>query len=481
MKGTDLKIKAMLNGIITPLETTPQLYENSVGVNELYVYSDIPYSSDIFIFAYFEKGTYNTKELLMSPEISDKENLNLWKLKIPKPVVGNVGTWTLSIECRQKVSYVVIEDGSAVTKDGYKRLTSGNISFSVFNSAVQNTIYPEDAIYTPAKDTQYENVLVIVNENALNINQNTVDIGLLEDEIERVEIDFQEQIDRLDGEVVRIDEEIEELDLKIYGKQNRLCAGDGINISRGGECDTISTVPPISRAAGLKVIPIYTDDWVDGELIITAAQHGFGETQNLFIQTQPLDEGVTYDSPQPEPNGDIILRADVIWEGNLLIGGGFAISVDYVEKLGTVGLVTTYRMHFTDNSYYDYEVENGTQGERGYPSTLDKRGNYANTSDEVIISNVDEYAAVFGTLAYPIIISSAKTIKVQTSAVPSLHQKSIILYIKRTADVAVIWQTITKWAYGEIPLLPVGEVQKILIETIDATTFYGTEGDYFNV
>lgn len=467
MKGTDLKIKAMLSGIVEPLETTPQLYRNSVGVNELYVYSDIPYSEDIYIFAFFEKGTYNTKELLLSPQVSDKENLNLWKTKIPRPVVGNDGTWKLSIEARQKVTYIVEEDGSSVQKDGYKRLASGIVNFTVFNSAVLGTIYPEDAIYTPEKDTQYENVLEIINEVALSVNQNTNDIEQLEEAV---------------GD---INEAVGDINEALETKQRRLCAGNGINISQGVECDTISSMPPIEHAGGLKVIPIHLDDWISGEIIITASQHGFGETQNLFIQTQPLDEGVTYDSPQPEPNGDIVLRADVEWEGNLLIGGGFAVSVDRIEKTGTVGLLDTYTIYLTDGAYYDFTVTNGQKGEKGEqgnPQTIDFADMPAISNQNLLIdySNLD--IGAFGKSFYEPIIIDSETLPVDvfflnTSSMPENSIRSFRLYIKRLHDVAVIWPLFMKFEYNEPPLLPVGKTQIVYVEVYDEHLF-GIGGGY---
>lgn len=38
-----------------------------------------------------------------------------------------------------------------------------------------------------------------------------------------------------------------------------------------------------------------------------------------------------------------------------------------VEKIDSVGLVDTYRMMFSDGTYFDYEVKNGEQGIQGIP------------------------------------------------------------------------------------------------------------------
>ena len=42
--------------------------------------------------------------------------------------------------------------------------------------------------------------------------------------------------------------------------------------------------------------------------------------------------------------------------------GSDGIGISKIEKIGTVDLVDTYRITFTDNSTFDYEVKKGTDG-----------------------------------------------------------------------------------------------------------------------
>jgi hypothetical protein len=120
----------------------------------------------------------------------------------------------------------------------------------------------------------------------------------------------------------------------------------------------------------------------------------------------------------------------------------------------------------------------GVQGDKGDPSTLDKLGTAAVTVD---LSDVEN--GVFGTVASPLTIAEAATISFVNYSAVSGYQKSFILYIKRTADVAVTWENITDdhWANGEIPLLTLNKTQEILVETVDGINYYGHAGDYFNV
>lgn len=89
--------------------------------------------------------------------------------------------------------------------------------------------------------------------------------------------------------------------------------------------------------------------------------------------------------------------------------------------------------------------------------------------------------AVFGTLETPIEIYEDSVITFNSYQPVAGYQRAFILYIRRHANVDVDWAGVVKWAYDEIPLLPVGKVQKILIETVDGINFYGIGGDVFNV
>ena len=123
----------------------------------------------------------------------------------------------------------------------------------------------------------------------------------------------------------------------------------------------------------------------------------------------------------------------------------------------------------------------GNQGEEGKPQSLDKIGS-AVIGVETIIDLSDNQIGIYGDIDNPLVIDQTTTIELQNADVPTGYQKAIVLYIKRTADVAVVWNDITgnRWAYGEIPILPVGQVQKVLID-FSNTKKIGTAGDYFDV
>jgi len=190
--GKDIKIILSVGGAVTPIATEP-LNQNSVGTHKLYVYSDVMTGADIMLFAYFAKGDFNTGELFMQPIPSDKDGLNLWQLTIPATALKERGQWSLAVEIRQEVSYIVVTEGASETKTGYKRLAHGNINFTVQQSVVQDSIYPEQEVYTPEQNSQYENVIIILNEQSLTLNAHG-------DELERLEADKQDKVDeRLDG------------------------------------------------------------------------------------------------------------------------------------------------------------------------------------------------------------------------------------------------------------------------------------------
>jgi hypothetical protein len=119
---------------------------------------------------------------------------------------------------------------------------------------------------------------------------------------------------------------------------------------------------------------------------------------------------------------------------------------------------------------------NGEKGDKGDPSTLDKMGAAVETID---LSDIEQ--GIFGTIDTPITIDETTTIQFIGLDLALGYQKSFIIYVKRTADVSVIWQDVKGWAYDEIPLLPVGQVQKILVETSNGINYYGTWGDSFDV
>lgn len=318
-----------------------------------------------------------------------------------------------------------------------------------------------------------------------------VDASVLADAPQIAEDDYDRIIGQLGAEIVAINQ----------SKQTRLCPGPGINLSPGESCDTISLQSAPETWAGLKAIPILLSDWTDGEIVITPAQHGMGANPNLMVSTYTVD-GEVYDSPEVDNLGNITLRADVQWEGKVLIAGGLAEKgeqgnagngIDRIELVDTVDLVDHYTIYYTDGTTKSYEV---TNGEKGDPSTLDKIASEPLTTEDnnIIITEDgsvitlemlspdvdlgDRQNALFGTWWNPIEIDVECDIVFSGYIPQPGYQKSILLYIRRTADVAVTWQNITgtDWVRGEIPLLPVGKVQKILIETIDGEHYCGTGG-----
>jgi hypothetical protein len=153
----------------------------------------------------------------------------------------------------------------------------------------------------------------------------------------------------------------------------------------------------------------------------------------------------------------------------------------FVDGLGTYQIEIGQFVHTTEGDITQVvKTANtlfaGQKGDKGDPSTLDKVGNNTTIID---LSNIEK--GVYGTLINPITVSANSTIQFVNCPPLLNYQKSFILYINRSDDVAVTWQDITAWEYGEIPLLPVGKVQKILIETSDGTNYYGAQGGYFTI
>lgn len=145
------------------------------------------------------------------------------------------------------------------------------------------------------------------------------------------------------------------------------------------------------------------------------------------------------------------------------------MAIDYARE--TAGMILLDK----ENGAFDgKDGTDGIQGEKGDPSTLDKIGINA-----TVIDLSDNEIGTYGTIDSPIEITENAAIVFQGFTPIVGYQKSFILSVKRTADVAVTWQDITAWAYDEIPLLPVGTVQKILVETVDGVNYYGTGGDVF--
>lgn len=50
---------------------------------------------------------------------------------------------------------------------------------------------------------------------------------------------------------------------------------------------------------------------------------------------------------------------------SLKVKGDAGIGISKIEKINTIGLVDTYRITFSDNTTFDYEVKNGANGSGG--------------------------------------------------------------------------------------------------------------------
>ena len=123
-----------------------------------------------------------------------------------------------------------------------------------------------------------------------------------------------------------------------------------------------------------------------------------------------------------------------------------------------------------------FDGKGGEKGDKGDPSSLDKLGINATVID---LSDIE--IGTYGTLDNPIEITENTTIVFQGFTPVVGYQKAFELCIKRTGGFAVIWQDIKAWAYGEIPLLPVGKRQEIKVRTTNGINYYGAGGDVYNV
>lgn len=119
---------------------------------------------------------------------------------------------------------------------------------------------------------------------------------------------------------------------KTYTKESLLGGGAVV-----GKNVTISSITPIE--GGNKVTFSYTLD-------------------NGTIKTSTMDvmDGKDGIDGLPGKNGK---------DGQPGKDGSDGVGISKIEKIGTVDLVDTYRITFTDNSTFDYEVKNGADGQGG--------------------------------------------------------------------------------------------------------------------
>ena len=125
---------------------------------------------------------------------------------------------------------------------------------------------------------------------------------------------------------------------KTYTKESLLGGGAVV-----GKNVTISSITPIE--GGNKVTFSYTLD--DGTV----------KTSSMNVM-----DGKNGIDGLPGKDGKDGLNGKDGQQGN---DGADGIGISKIEKIGTVDLIDTYRITFTDNSTFDYEVTNGKDGQGG--------------------------------------------------------------------------------------------------------------------
>jgi len=179
-----------------------------------------------------------------------------------------------------------------------------------------------------------------------------------------------------------------------------------------------------------------------------------------------------------------------------IIGAGITL-------VGTLNEVLTYSITYNGNGASGGQISTqtgvyGTLFVISEQGTLVKEGNvltswntqgdglgvsYAIGQKVVLTGNITLYAQweKIEIPQEPIMqIITATTLDVTTLIEHDIDEywTAVMLFIKRAADVAVTWQNVDSWYYNEIAILPLGKIQKVLIET-DGTVYRCTAGDYF--
>ena len=214
-------------------------------------------------------------------------------------------------------------------------------------------------------------------------------------------------------------------------------------------------------------------DWHIGDWIIS----------NGVIWTK-LDNTDTPFSTEPE-GGRLVMRTP---DGRAKVKDAIepddAVTKKQLEDIEAQDIVTLADATvLTDQDGLPIEDQNGRYI---VPEDVDMYARFLATMDKIGDNSVNvdlsnPYDNMFGTIDNPIEISTESTITFENFVPIPNCQKSFVLYIKRSADVAVHWGDITAWVRNEIPLLPVDKVQKILVETVDGINYYGTGGPTIDV
>ena len=104
---------------------------------------------------------------------------------------------------------------------------------------------------------------------------------------------------------------------------------------------------------------ILANDYTEESLLGGGAVVG----KNVTISSiTPIEGGNKVTFSYTLDNGTVKTSSMNVMDGIDGLPGKDGVGISKIEKIGTVDLVDTYRITFTDNSTFDYEVTNGTDG-----------------------------------------------------------------------------------------------------------------------
>ena len=280
---------------------------------------------------------------------------------------------------------------------------------------------------------------------------------------------------------------------KTYTKESLLGGGAVV-----GKNVTISSITPIE--GGNKVTFSYTLD--DGTV----------KTSSMNVM-----DGKNGIDGLPGKDGKDGLNGKDGQQGNDGADGADGIGISKIEKIGTVDLIDTYRITFTDNSTFDYEVTNGKDGQGGtggsstlstdITSNVEVGGVSSGTSfvegtnlEDIIKRMLVKYlppTATFTITPSNILKLFGDTITSETMKVVVIKKSNDITEIAFKADSTVL-NTLTSgvnnggtFSYTYTPSSPIGNTVTLSVEVKDGEqtvtksikitfcypTYYGTVAD----